>query len=418
VTARRKQLPISQRHRPDHQARDCDCPWSFRVRLPDSTMPRVTRDTYAEAEQAYHELMARRPEPLADRTTTIAQWADRWLAVARGVDGAEWRPGTLRNRRYAVAKRIVPEFGHYLMTELRRDDVRLWVTRMRQQGTGTSAMFNATEVLHSMYSAWLKDDRILPRGNPVDLRLIEKQPRKEFAPLTARQVEALAGAMPADMALMVRIEAFYGARMSEITGLRDEDVIFTGRLPAAPLAPQLAKLAALPADRYETRRLRLRFQRKLERDRTEGPIKNERGNRTLPLPQWLAAALAAQLGKWPPVDGWLFTNPRAPGYGGKAVAAHPRPFTDINYQRRLKNAARAAGIVFPPRQCTHALRHHCVSVLRDKGWSDQAIGYWIGDTSQTVAEVYGRPMPDALDRISAELSAAREATGPVLRAVE
>jgi integrase len=467
MTVPRKQLPIRQRHRDDcTRPRDCACPWSFRVRLPDDTQPRVTRDTLAEAEQAYYELMARRPEPLADRTTTIAQWAERWLTTARGTDGAEWRPQTRRSYSYMVPKHILPDLGHHLVTELRRDDVRLWVTRMRERGTGPAAMGRAVELLHIMYSAWLKDDRILPRGNPVDLHLVEKQPRKEFAPLTAAQVEAIAGAMAADMALMVRAEAFYGARMSEILALREEDITFTGKDVTAPLAPQLAKLAELPAGKYEARKPRLRFERKLERDRTAGPIKNARGNRTLPLPQWLADAFASQLGQWPAVGGWLFVNRnRTAGYRGgfvtladvakaagvsekttrtmvgaagqrlaysaatrrrveQASAAlgygHGRtfPFTPEVYTNAVTKAAAKAGVMLPPRQCTHALRHHCVSVLRGKGWSDQDIGYWIGDTALTVGVVYGRPMPDALDRIAAELSAARAVGEPALRVAD
>jgi integrase len=263
---------------------------------------------------------------------------------------------------------------------------------------------------------------------------------------------------------MVRAEAFYGARVSEICGLREEDITFTGLDVTAPLAPQLARLAELPAERYEARKPRLRFARKMERDRTAGPIKNKRGNRTLPLPQWLAAALAVQLEKYPAADGWLFINrrgkasvgpvrledvasiagvapsivsviisgssPRHHGYsaamnrrvwaaaGSLGYALRHQPYGPDRFVMMFIPAAAEARVTLPPRQATHALRHHCVSVLRGAGWSDQDIGYWIGDTAMTVAQVYGRPMPDALDRISAQLSAARSAAGRPLRAVE
>jgi integrase len=454
----RKQLPIRQRHRPDcTRPRDCACPWSFRVRLRDGTMPRVTRDSYEDTELAYHELMARRPEPLTDRTTTIEQWARRWLASgpSRG-----WRPATRRWRRNCMRNHILPHLGHYLVTELRRDDVRLWATGMAARGTGPAAQAAAVSTLRTLFSDWLADDRILPRGNPVPRALVSGPPRKEFAPLTAAQVDAIAAAMPADMALIVRTEAFYGARVSEICALRTEDITFTGLDVAAPLGPQLARLAELPEDKYEARKPRLRFQRKLEEDRTPGPIKNARGNRTLPLPPWLAAAFAVQLEKWPPVDGWLFVSRRplasvgpvrlqdvadaagvSSGTASRIIsgssrrdsatmrrkvmqaaaalgyARRHRPYAPAGIIMTFTPAAAKAGVTLPPRQATHALRHHCVSVLRGKGWSDQDICYWIGDTARTVAERYGRPMPDALNRISAELSAARGAGRP-LRAVE
>jgi integrase len=221
------------------------------------------------------------------------------------------------------------------------------------------------------------------------------------------------------MALMVEIEAFYGARVSEILGLRAEDITFTGLDVTAPLGPQLARVAALSADKYEARSARLRFDRKLNVDRTHAEIKNRRGYRTLPLPQWLASALAAQLGQWPPVDGWLFTNPRGPGgYRGHwDRAPHPRPWCQKNYRVWFAKAAEKTGVTLIKGQSTHALRHHCVSVLRDRGLSAQAIGYWIGDAATSVDTYYGRPMPDAMDRIAAELSGARD-TGPRLRAVD
>ncbi len=409
----RRQLPISQRHRKGcTRSRDCDCPWRPRVRI-DGQFRGRTWDTWAEAEQEYHELMAQRPEPLADRTTTIAQWAQRWQAMG----AAQWRPGTVRMYRYTVSNHITPRVGHFKVTELRRDDVRLWVAAMRRDGVSPGAMSKAVETLHAMYGEWLKSDRLLPRGNPVDLGVAPKPARKEFTSPTAERVAAWAARMPPEMALMVTTEAFYGARISEIRALRDEDIIFNGKDMGAPLAPQLARLAALPESKYESRRPQLRFQRKLEHDRTPGPIKNERrGVRTLPFPQWLAAAYAVQLEKWPPVDGWLFTCRTAVGGYGRIKAAHPRPLSYWYCWDKYTRAARAAGIILPPGQLTHALRHHCVSVLRDKGWSDQAIGYWIGDTAQTVAAVYGRPTGDAMDRIAAMLSAGRDV--PPLRAVD
>jgi integrase len=413
----RKSIPGRQRHRKGCPGRNCDCPWTGRVRLPDGTMPRVSGDTWAEYEHNYYEMKARTPAPLADRTTTIAQWAERWQA------SADWRPATQRTRRSSVALHIVPDLGHYAVTELRRDDVKWWVARMRERGTGPVAMRHAVLTLRTMYGVWVKDGRALPRGIPVDAGLIKEKPRKEFAPLTAAQVTALTAAALPDMRLIIEAEAFYGTRVSEILALRAEDVTFTGKDPAAPLAAELARLAALPEAKYEARRPRLRFERKLEVDGTEGEIKNEqRGKRTAPLPQWLAAALAAHLEQWPPVGGWLFTNPRGQGRRGGGNVVKPlglrRPWNQKGYRERFNEAAARAGITLPRGQATHALRHHCVSVLRDKGWSDQAIGYWIGDAASSVATYYGRPMPDAMDRISAVLSDARTAPPPPLRAVE
>ena len=304
----RKQLPISQRHRKGcTRPSNCDCPWRPRVRVNGKWNGRHW-PTRAEAEQEYYELMAHKPEPLADRTTTVAQWAQRWLDSG---PGRGWREGTRRQRAGTVRNHVVPGVGHYLVTELRRDDVRAWVSRMRQNGTGPVAMKQAVNALHAMYAAWLESDRLLPYGIPVPSGLFKAPPRKEWTPPTRAQITAWAAAMPPEMTLMVETEAFYGPRISEIRALREEDILFTGRDMLAPLAPQLARLAELPAEKYDDRQPMMRWQRKLELDdRTPGPIKNNRGHRTLPFPQWLAGAFAVQLTRWPAVNGWLFTNRR------------------------------------------------------------------------------------------------------------
>jgi integrase len=418
VSARRR-LPISPRHRKGCPQRNCGCPWTGRVRLPDGTQPRIKGDTYAEAEQAYYALMARRPEPLADRTTTIAQWAERWLAQARGRRG-KWRPRTAEVRRQMVRKHITPGVGHLLVTEMRRDDVALWVNEMERQGAGPASARLSLEILRTMYEDWRRADRLLPRGNPVDVSLLPKPPRKQFPPLTRAQVAAIVAAIAPDARVIVETEAYYGPRVGEVLALREEDITFTGKDTGAPLAAQLASLAALPAGKYSARNPLLRFDRQLDAsDATPAAMKNEeRGRRSLPFPQWLCALLAAHLDKWPPAGGWLFTNPRnrATRHGTRHRPGHPTWSQDA-YRKQFKKAAEKAGVTLPHYQATHALRHHCVSVLRDAGWSDVDIAAWIGDAPETVAQVYGRPMPDAMRRISEHLSAARETAGPALRAV-
>jgi hypothetical protein len=102
-----------------------------------------------------------------------------------------------------------------------------------------------------------------------------------------------------------------------------------------------------------------------------------------------------------------------------ALAGQTHPYSAQAYERRFREAAAAAGLTLPPRQLTHALRHHRVSVLRDAGWSDQAIGKWVGASARTIADVYGRPMGDTFDRIAVEITASRETRdGRRLRAVD
>jgi hypothetical protein len=155
-------------------------PVVFRVPLSDGTKPRVTRASYAEAEQAYHDVMARRPAPLVDRTTTIAQWAERWLATGRAVNGAEWRPNTAARCRAAVRNHIVPLIGDRLVTDFRGRDMGLWRTQLRERGTGPAAMLAAKDTLSAMFSAWVAGGGDLPHGRPLLPGAVAYRPRKDF----------------------------------------------------------------------------------------------------------------------------------------------------------------------------------------------------------------------------------------------
>ena len=414
---RRRTAPkADQRHLKGCPEKGCDCPWTIRFRDGEGKQHRVTEDTEEEAWKAYHVQMGSSRGPLADTTTTIAQWAQRWQ------DGATtWRRGTRQAREQTVRLHIEPYLGRFLVTELTRDQVREWAAGMRDRGASAPTMRKAVSVLRAMYGVWQEDGRHLPHGIPIPGKLVKQPPRKEFTPLTDAQVQEWAAAMPPEMSVMVEVEAFYGSRQSEILGLREEHIIWTGKDVKVPLAGQLADLAALPPDKYDQRRPQVRFQEQLERiTRVAVEMKNREANRTLPLPQWLAVKLAAQFAQWPPAGGYLFVNLRAKGSRRPFTdeeRRHSKPYNSQTHDRALRGAAKDAGIELPPRQCSHALRHHRVSVLRADGWSDQVIGKWIGDTAETVMRTYGRPMPGSLDQIASALTARREDTRPPLRAV-
>jgi integrase len=411
----RQQPRPQRRHVKNCPQRGCACPWTARGRI-DGRQQWITRDTLAEWERAYHEMKAAEPGSLPDKTTTVAQWVIRW--EAKGNPGK--RLATVRNQRSVLKNHILPQLGHRVLTDLYRDDVELWAARMKEGGTGAAMCTLAANMLRAIYNDWIGSGRPLPRGNPVPVDLCRPGRRREFTPLTATEVNAWVAALPPDLRPVAGAQAVYGSRESEVLALREEDIEFLGKVPGEPLGPQLGRLAALSPEAYAFRRPTLRFQRKLDRitraerstegwarhlppERFQAEIKNEKGNRTLPLLPDLAAELAAHLSAWPAVDGWLFTNYRAPGQQGRGRAVHPRPWHYCSLNRYLHQAAGLAGVMLPENKCSHALRHHCVSVLRDKGWADQAIAYWIGDTPRTVQASYGQPMPDAFDRIAADL---------------
>lgn len=355
-TARRKTLPISQRHRPEcRRPRQCDCPWSFRMVMPDDSMTRVTKPTWDEAEAAWRDLKStvKGGGPLPDKTTTVAQWADRWL------EAGDRRPDTITGHRSTINLYIKPHFGDSLVIAVQPDQVRLWVARLHQQGPvgkqardGNAAIGKAVKLLHAMFAQWQKDRRYLPYGNPVDSGLAPDPPPKMFTPLTVAEVHRLAAAMPPEAALAAETEAFFGPRVSEVLGLREEDFTFTGKDPAAPLGPQLAALARLSTAEYEARRPRIRFGRRVNRSRQTAPMKNRRGYRFLPFPQHMAAAYAAQLAAWPAAGGWVFVNRE-----WRCKPPQPRGAGPYRRATRRRPAGSAGGRSGPPgRRCCCRMR--------------------------------------------------------------
>jgi integrase len=350
---------------------------------------------------------------VTDDKTTVAEWAEKWLTGKR-LKGL--RPASIRILETNLRLRIVPALGARRMTSVRPEHVRDAATGWVAYGPAATRL--TTTHLREMFKNWAEDGRPLPHGNPVQTGLLKQPLKQHVDPLTVAQVQAWRDALPEDMRPLVDVQSYFGARMSEVLGLREEDLAWTGRDMSQPLADQLRHLAHCPPERYKAARVMLRFDRQLGRRQFASgqsvgvPTKNRRARRQLPMPQWLTATLADHLTRWPAVDGWLFTNWRAGGRNGKA--AHPRPYSQRGYSQWLSDAA-AAAIPLPKGQLSHALRHHCVSVLRDQGFSDQAIGDWIGDTALTVQKTYGRPMPDSFDRMSAALDALH--TGPRLRVV-
>jgi integrase len=345
---------------------------------------------------------------VADDSTTVSEWAEKWLTACklRGL-----RPATLSFYGGQLRLRILPAFGTQPMVTVRRDQVR---AAAASWATLPAAAEQAVETLRTMYSDWAKDDRPLPRGNPASAITVPQPDKAHTDPLTIAQVHAWRDALPEDMRAIVDIEAYTGGRMNEILGLIETDFEWIGRDVSAPLADGLRRLAELPPERYEERCVTLRTQAQLGRRNHNGgasvrvPTKNKLANRTLPVEQSLTATLAEHFAKYPPVDHaghrWLFTNRRRFGGGSGALTAHPRPYQGNVYSRWLRRAAAAARVPLPDNQCSHALRHHRVSVLRDAGIGNDRVAEWIGDTEQTVMLKYGAPMHDSKKRTAAVIS--------------
>lgn len=143
----------------------------------------------------------------------------------------------------------------------------------------------------------------------------------------------------------------------------------------------------------------MRIDRQLARVRGGGvglaPLKTEASYRTLPLPNVVAAALAAHLTRWPAnADlGVIFTNE-----GGRPVQQHP--FACV-----WETARGRAGL--PEWATPHDLRHLYASLLIRSGASVKVLQARLGHASaRTTLDVYGHLFPDEEDRTRAAIDEA------------
>lgn len=377
--------------------------------------------------------------------TTVAQAAWQWLAAKDAI--GEIRPATRRWYEKQVRIHIAgTPLGDRPMSKVTYEqDIVPWLESRRKISKDISRLVST---LRGIFQSWIDAGKpVAPGGNPVRKRVVKSQP-KQVPLLTDEQVDRWRECLIPDLRAMFDVERWYGSRSGEVRGLREEDIAWSGpRDPAAPLAHELAKLAALPADRYDERNVTLRFERQLHgHDNQPAPTKNTRATRTMALPQHLAQSLVDHWAKWPPADGWIFVNYQRPGTSrhgggprledraalmaqiqqlraqgstGREIARQvgmserqiywnaargvrpwkPGPWRYQTVREYLKEAAAAAGLDLPDGRATHVLRHHRVSMLGDLGFDSHQIGEWIGDTPQMVDLVYRHPMPGSLARM-------------------
>ena len=129
--------------------------------------------------------------------------------------------------------------------------------------------------------AAIRDRRIL--GNPCEGSKLPKVERKRIVPLTTDQVNAVRDALPGELRALVTLAAGTGMRQGECFGLTVDRVKFLER--TVTVDRQLVTVAGQPP--------------------TFGPPKTQASNRTVPLPQVVADALAAHLAEFPAESGGL-----------------------------------------------------------------------------------------------------------------
>lgn len=158
--------------------------------------------------------------PEAPASLTVGRQVAAWLAVQQG---RELRPRTLDSYTY-MAGIVTRELGSVKLAALTADDVEAFQARLRVSGLSPNSISMARMVLGS---ALKRAERTYGIPNQVRnseaIRVEVAQPRL----LTPEQAETMLNALDGQLGRLAIVAVSTGLRISELLGVRSEDVDWT-----------------------------------------------------------------------------------------------------------------------------------------------------------------------------------------------
>jgi len=364
--------------------------------------PAVHAKTQREAKRKLDELMdeIRENGTPADKSTTMAQWAPRWLEeIAKpNVD-----PKTYRNYRTAVTRRIVPLLGRKKVHAITPSDVRaLRDYVIETQGLSSSTAREAYIALNGILTAAVTE-RII-RKNPAEGVKAPKAAKSARGAIPGEQVLAIlrtAALMPNAAGARWWFKLLGGQRQGEILGATLEDLDLDAGYyqvnwkleelsrehgcTGGNAAPSCGKKRAafcpdarweLP-DGFEKRHLTGAWHLTEPKSQT---------GRVVPLIPQLVEAIRRHLAATadqPNPHGLIWHMPDG------------SPITPRDDAEQWRNLLQAAGVITAeqnrPRGTEltgHVARHTAVTVMASLGVDHQLIGEIVGHSSTKVTEIY------------------------------
>jgi integrase len=306
------------------------------------------------------------------QATPYGEWAKTWLDTKTHL-----KPKTLETYESLFNSRILPRFGDARLRDIRAIDVEQWISTMHEEGLSPLTIRKAHGLLSQTFKAAIRN-RMLP-NNPAEGASLPRTERKEMLYLSPDQVQRLSDAIPDEHEALIYTLAYAGIRQGEATALRRGRVNLLRReLVIAESATNVhgSKVFSLP--------------------------KNGK-TRTVPIPTFLAAMIAAHLEHVPPEpDALVFTN----SAGG--------PMDWSNFRRRVWAPAREVAHL-DPKLRIHDLRHTAASILIAQGAHPKVIQEHLGHSSIVITmDRYGHLYPEdrskVTDALDAAFAAARAAT--------
>jgi integrase len=333
------------------------------------------------------EARAARAKIIADRDngtlvkrskTTVAEAITTWLGGRRNL-----RPSAQRS--YADSLRLVSDrLGSIQLQNLTKAHLDDLVTGLLKHGrrvgniqrTGLSP--RSVNLMLTLLSSVLDDAMKQGTLSRNVAKLVERpsQPRKDKATWTEGQAAVFLTAVADDRLSVAWQLSLYGLRRGEVLGLRWSDV----DLDAKTITIRWARLEITGVGIVE------------------GEPKTERGKRTLPLDDALAASLRslrARQNRERLENGDVYSK-GCEVCGGAHVVVNElgEPYRPEYYSDRFRNLAKAAGL---PVIRLHDARHTCGTLMHLRGVPTAVISKWLGHASASFTmATYVHSQNDAL----------------------
>ena len=332
----------------------------------------IFRHVYAKTQKALTEKLHQSiecyqdVELTEDSRMTLGEWLDRWLAEYK--DGTI-RPGTLEGYRNYIENYIKPQLGGKQVSLITTQDVQRMYRRLKTGGRvredvdGSKRLSDSTvRHIHTMLHGAMKaavQAHIIPK-NPTENATVPKSNYKPMQVLNEQELDTFLQAIQKDD---IWRDFFYTELM---TGLR------RGEICALMWRDFDAKAGTLGISRT--------LHSKGQGIYALGDTKTSQGNRTIILPESVAALLRAR--KKASISQWIFPQPASPEL----------PMSPGTAYRRLKTLLEEAGL---PSIRFHDLRHTFATLALQNGMDVKTLSAMLGHVSAaTTLDIYTHATSD------------------------
>ena len=285
-----------------------------------------------------------------DQSTTMRQWTETWLR------GYSTRASTQRQARTHV-KRINAEFGDMRLGDIKPSHINRWTKSMADEGLAQSTIHALYRRLVQVLAAAV-EDRLIPRSPAGRSTSVPAGKQRVHAP-TTQEVWDIYDAFPEHLRVAVLLGAFAGLRVSEVCGLRIEDVAFLQR-------------EIRPSVQYGGE-----------------PLKTEASRWAIPISDSLTEALAEHVRLWSGASPTVLADPWS-----------RQPIAPWTIERAFRRARASQQMHF------HDLRHYFASLLIAGGADVKVVQRRMRhEKAQTTLDTYTHLWPDSDEKSRATVEA-------------